>query len=480
MGNTGHKSLAVDTLLPSSDERLKLLNQAVNQINDYYDRLPAARVVPDVDQATIHRYLEKFTFDHELDASVLIAEISDRIERWTLHVAHPRYFGLFNPTPSLQGIVADLLVAGYNCQLGAWHHSPIGVEIEAHLVRFFAGRFGLPETAFGHFTSGGSEANFTAVLVALSRLFPTFAKNGLRSLEGQPVLYCSTEFHHSFEKIARQCGLGGKAVRLVPVTADYVMDVDELDSMIQMDLTNGMLPFLINATGGTTNAGLVEPIDKIATIALKHQLHLHVDAAWGGSIVLSDKHKAELAGIEHADSITFDPHKLLSVPMGAGIVIVREQQWLEDTFGLKTDYVPEGETVRLDGYRNSIQFSRRFIGLKLFMTLATIGREQYAKIIDHQLAMAELLAEKLKAAGFLIKNGASLGVVCFVPPDHWNVSSHDQFETIAERIRKTGDAWISTTRLGGQSVLRACITSHLTQPSDLERLVELLLQAKGV
>ena len=169
MSDLEHNGPRIDALLPPSDERLKLLNQAVNQINDYYDRLPKVRVVPDVDQPTIHRYLKEFTFDRALDASVLIDEISDRIEQWSLHVPHPRYLGLFNPTPSIQGIVADLLVAGYNCQLGAWHHSPIGVEIEAHLVRYFAGRFGLSETAFGHFTSGGSEANFTAVLVAQNR-----------------------------------------------------------------------------------------------------------------------------------------------------------------------------------------------------------------------------------------------------------------------------------------------------------------------
>lgn len=479
MSNPAHTDLPVDALLPSSDERLKLLNQAVHQINDYYERLPEARVVPDVDQGTIQHYLDKFTFDHELDASTLVAEISDRIEKWNLHVPHPRYFGLFNPTPSIQGIVADLLVAGYNCQLGAWHHSPIGVEIEAHLVRYFAARFGLPTAAFGHFTSGGSEANFTSVLVALTRQFPSFARSGVRSLKDQPVLYCSTEFHHSFEKIARQCGLGGDALRLVPVTANHVMDVEKLDSMIQQDRTNGLLPFLINATAGTTNAGLVEPIDEISNIARNHQLHLHVDAAWGGSVILSDKHKTKLAGIEHADSITFDPHKLLSVPMGAGMVIVRDQQWLEDTFDLHTDYVPEGETARLDAYRNSIQFSRRFIGLKLFMTLATIGREQYARIIDHQLAMADLLAEKLAATGFSVNNGASLGVVCFVPPAKWKTNSHDEFEAIAKRVRAIGDAWISTTKLGGQSVLRACITSHLTQPPDLERLVELLLQTRS-
>ncbi len=471
-----HQGLASDALLPQSDERLKLLNQATQLIDDYYNRLPDLRVVPDVDQTVIRDYLAKFSFENSLDASELVNQISQRTEQWNLQVPHPRYFGLFNPSPSIHGMVADLLVAGYNFQLGAWHHSPFGVEIEAHLVRYFASRFGLPESAFGHFTSGGSEANYTSVLIALTRQFPGFARTGVRGLSGQPVIYCSTEFHHSFEKIAHQCGLGRDAVRLVPVTDEYVMDVEALDQAISNDRANGLLPFMINATGGTTNAGLVEPIGKIATIAKKHDLHLHVDAAWGGSVVLSDTHRHKLAGIEQADSITFDPHKLLSVPMGAGMVIVREHRWLYEAFGLQTDYVPESETEGLDNYRSSFQFSRRFIGLKLFMTLAAIGQKQYGEIIDHQLEMAQSLGRKLEAVGFEVKNGASLGVVCFIPPADWGIDDHLAIEALAESVRATGDAWISSTRLGGIPVLRACITSHLTQEKDLDRLVELLLQ----
>lgn len=164
--------------------------------------------------------------------------------------------------------------------------------------------------------------------------------------------------------------------------------------------------------------------------------------------------------------------------MGAGMFLVRERGWLRDAFGLQTDYVPESPTENLDNYQHSFQFSRRFIGLKLFMTLATIGRDGYAQTIERQLEFAKVLAGKLEDKGFRVINGASLGVVCLVPPDDWSYKSHRQFEELAERVCESGQAWISPTRLGGKSVIRVCITNHLTTTTDLEILVELLISLR--
>lgn len=467
-----------DELTPPAPIRHELLSQAIDEINEFYDSIDELRVRPDVSATTIREYLKPFDFKQSLDAQQLISEISMRIKSWNLHTPHPRYFGLFNPAPSIYGIVADLMVAGFNPQMGAWHHSPFGVEIEAHLIRYFASEFGLGKSSFGHFTSGGSEANFSSVVVALTRKFPSYAHSGVRGLEGQPTIYCSQEFHHSFIKIAHQCGLGRDAVRLVPVTEHDVMDVAQLQEAINEDRKHGLLPFMVVATGGTTNAGLVEPIAEISQVAQREALHLHVDAAWGGAIILSDQYKSLLAGIEQADSITFDPHKLLSVPMAAGMFIVREHQWLKESFGLMTDYVPQSPTEHLDNYQQSVQFSRRFIGLKLFMTLATIGRDGYARTIERQFELAKTLAHKLESRDFRVLNGASLGVVCFTPPDDWGFESHAQFEELAERVCESGQAWISSTKLGGKSVIRVCITNHLTTTNDLDILVELLISMK--
>ncbi len=462
-----------DALMPTADVRHDLFEQAISIIEGFYSDVDSLPASPQVSADEIRQYLSQFTFETSLDAKQVLDGVSRRLRDWNLHVPHPRYYGLFNPAPGFYSVLADLLVAAFNPQLGAWHHNPFGVEIERHVVRYFAQQFGIGTDAFGNFTSGGSEANYTATLVALTRKFPTFAKSGVRSLDGQPVFYCSTEFHHSFEKIAHQCGLGRDAVRLVPVTDEFVMDIAQAATMIEEDRRNGLLPFMINATAGTTNSGLLEPLESIAHLAQEHNLHLHVDAAWGGPAILSDKHKSKLAGIEHADSITFDPHKLLSVPMAAGIVLVREHHWLHQAFALKTDYVPESQTAGLDNYQLSFQFSRRFIGLKLFIQLAVLGKQDYEKVINHQFEMAHLLAKKLEANDYRVLNGASMGVVCFAPQET-HPEGQDDFQWLADGVCQSGEAWISTTKLGGHPVLRACITNHLTQESDLDRLVDVL------
>ena len=464
-----------DQLLPDEAQRNALLHQTVDEINSFYATLDHRPVQPRVRPEAIREYLHRFDFENEQDSLQLVGEVADRLKSWQLHTPHPRYFGLFNPSPGIHAMVADLLVAGFNPQLGAWHHSPFAVELEAHVIRFFSRRFGLDHQAFGNFTSGGSEANFSAVVVALTRMFPSFASEGVRSITGQPTLYCSREFHHSFVKIAHQCGLGRQAVRLVPVTDKYVMDTTALRKAIDQDLADGARPFLVVGTAGTTNAGLIEPLGEMAAIAQEYLVHFHVDAAWGGALTLSDRHRHQLQGIERADSITFDPHKLLSVTMGAGMFLVRERGWLRQSFGLITEYVPESPTADLDNYRLGFQFSRRFIGLKLFMALASMGRKGLAKAIDHQLDMATLLASKLESNGFQVVNGAANGVVCFVPPERWNMGQHDRIVELAEAVCHTGTAWISATRLAGRAVLRACITNHLTQPHDLDQLVATLL-----
>ena len=464
-----------DALLPQEGERRDLLQQAGNLVERMFQRVEELPVAPPVRADTIRHYLNQFDFESPRDFDDVLEQVGQRMTDWSLHVNSPRYFGLFNPAPGYAGILADFLAAGFNSQLGAWHHNPFGVEVERHLIKYFTDRVGLGERAFGHFTSGGSEANFTSVVIAMSRLFPEYASQGLRALPAQPVFYCSREFHHSFEKIAHQVGLGRGAVRLVPVTERNVMDVEKAKAMIEADREAGLLPFMIVATAGTTNAGLIEPMESMADLAVEQGVHFHVDAAWGGSAILSDKHRGELAGLERADTITIDPHKLMSVPMGGGMILVRDHDWLFRTFGLKTDYVPSSETDGLDNYQQSFQFSRRFIGLKLFLQLAIVGQKKYGQLIDHQFEMAKVLASKLENRGFQIHNEASFGVVCFTPPECVGGRSHSELQQIADGICASGDAWISVTRLGGKSVLRACVTNHLTVEKDLDVLVDRLL-----
>lgn len=457
-------------LMPDAEHRRHTLSLAVEEVNRYYEDLEALPVVPDTDAARIREALAAFDLERGHGVDALVPEVARLFRDHGLQVPHPRYFGLFNPAPSLGGMAADLLVAGFNPQAGAWHQSPIATEIERHLVRWFLARFGLDaEAGYGHFTSGGSEANATGILLALTRSFPEFRRGGLRALAGQPAFYVSSEFHHSFEKIAQQCGLGRDAVRRVPVTAACIMDPQALGSAVRRDRAAGLLPFAVVATAGTTNAGLVEPLPAVARVAQREGLHFHVDAAWGGGLVISDRLRPRLAGIEMADTITFDPHKMLSVPMGAGMLLSRRRAWLDQAFGLKTDYVPDEEEENLDNYRLGMQFSRRLAGLKLFFNLAGDGRRACAAAVERQMALAETLKAGLAARDWRVLNPEGMGVACF--EDRLGRVDPEQVAAVVRHGRR---AWISSTKLGGRPVVRACITSHLARAHHVTELLGLL------
>ena len=230
---------------------------------------------------------------------------------------------------------------------------------------------------------------------------------------------------------------------------------------------------MIVGTAGTTNAGIVDPLTELAAVAAREKLWLHVDAAWGGAAALVPELKPLLNGIEQADSITFDAHKWLSVPMGAGMYLTRHKDILKRTFYTPTQYMPrEAAALNVpDPHLYTMQWSRRFTGLKLFLSLLAAGWDGYEDALRHQTAMGDLLRRRLRESDWTIDNDTPLPVVCFSSAE---VDPHE----IAMRVVGSGDAWISTTLLRGKPVLRACITNYRTEPQDIEALLSALEQAR--
>ena len=473
----------LDMLRLDTQTRAELWRRVVEGVESYISSVHQTRVAPEVDPEKIRALLSRIDFNRPLDPLEAVNFVMKGLWDYQLHTAHPRYFGLFNPTPTTMGIAADTLAATFNPQLAAWAHNPFAVEVEQHLIRSIAHRFGYESTnADGTFTSGGAEANHTAMLTALVNQFPEFARQGLRGLDQQPVLYVSTEGHHSFIKAARACGLGTDAVRRVPVDKALKMNVDALGEQIVRDRAAGFAPFLIVATAGTTSAGIVDPLARIADIALQEKLWFHVDAAWGGAAILVPELRNVLEGIERSDSLTFDTHKWLSVPMGGGLYLTRHRNILGETFRITTAYVPptpQGLDV-IDPYTHSMQWSRRFIGLKVFLSLAVAGWEGYTAALRHQAAMGDLLRQELEASDWQIINQTNLPVACFVDRRNDVEGRSGAFiEAVAQEVVSSGEAWISVTRVrDDMPVLRACITSFCATPEDILALVHALDAAR--
>ncbi|HET7460564.1 MAG TPA: aminotransferase class V-fold PLP-dependent enzyme [Longimicrobium sp.] len=467
------------------ETRRALWTRVADEIEGYLTGVGGLPVRPGRDEDEMLRRLGEIDFARPLAADEAVGFVADGLRRWQMQCGHPRYFGLFNPPSTTMGIAADALAAGFNMQVGAWHHSPLGVAIERRLVRELGARFGFgPAVVDGTFTSGGNEANHTAVIAALASVFPAFREGGVRALDGNPVLYVSAEAHHSFVKAARACGLGDRAVRRVPVDAALRMQPAALERMIAADRAAGDLPFLAVATVGTTNAGAIDPLHAVAEVAERAGVWLHVDAAWGGAAALVPALAPLLDGTARADSLTFDAHKWLSVPMGAGLFLTRRPGALTAAFHLETAYVPRGEESleRPDYYVRSLQWSRRAIGLKLFLTLAVAGWEGYAAALGHQVAMGELLRGELRASGWAVVNDTPLPIVCFTagrPAENGGEADAERLDAVAAHVVAGGRAWLSTTRLTGIGpVLRACITSFETEPEDVRMLVAALDDAR--
>jgi aromatic-L-amino-acid decarboxylase len=444
-----------------------LLNEIREDVAKLQSRIASGPITPYVTPEEIRTYLtSRYSFKKAVSLDELVADVEQMLHTWQVHVTHPRYFGLFNPSVTLASVVADTLVAMYNPQLATWRTSPAANEIERHTLGWLRAKFGLPASAIATFTSGGGEANLSAVIVALTRAFPEYGDLGLRGLAATPTIYVSEEAHHTFNKIAHMTGLGRQALRTIATDRDLKIDVEDLARRVADDRASGFAPLMVVGTAGTTAAGAIDPLPELARFCRQENLWFHVDAAWGGAAAVSPILRHHLTGIEAADSITCDAHKWFSVPMGAGMFFCRHPEAVADAFRAKAPYMP-GKTAGpvADPYTTSVQWSRRFIGLKLFLALSQLGEAGYVEMIEHQARMGDLLRDTLKSAGWRVVNTTPLPLVCFTRE---GLDTAKFLSALLERQI----AWMSEVRLGGgEPVVRACITSFRTIESDIKCVV---------
>jgi aromatic-L-amino-acid decarboxylase len=423
-------------------------------------------ILPTVTADEIRSYLaSRYEFNRTLPLEEVIEDVERMLRTWQVQVTHPRYFGLFNPSVTLASVVADALVAMYNPQLANWRTSPAANEIERHTLSWLTAKFGLPPDTVATFASGGMEANLSAVVVALTHAFPDYGAHGLRHLPATPTIYVTEEAHNGFNKIAHMTGIGRRSLRTVSTDNNLRMDVAELRRIVEEDRKNGSAPFMVVGTAGTTAAGVIDPLLELGQFCREAGLWFHVDGAWGGSAILSPRLKHYLSGIEAADSITCDAHKWLSVSMGCGMFFCRHPETVAAAFRADVSYMP-GKKVGpvFDPFTTSAQWSRRFIGLKLFMTLAQQGEGGYAEMIEHQTRMGDVLRDQLRASGWTIANATPLPVVCF---NRAGVATG----TLLAALHQQQIAWMSQARLGDTPVVRACITSYRTNEADINWVV---------
>jgi glutamate/tyrosine decarboxylase-like PLP-dependent enzyme len=452
-------------LFPERAERQRTDDYLTRALALADERVCAGSATPTLDIEALRRELEGFDFAAARPLTELLDWSIGMLEHGLTHLTHPRYFGLFNPAPTFPAQCADRLVAAFNPQVASSATSPAAVALEAHVIRSVAQRAGFPAGAGGHFTSGGSEANYTAMLCALTRAHPGFAVDGARAFAGQPVFYVSKECHHSWVKIAHQAGIGRSAARLVATDGRGRLSVSALEQAIAADLAGGSVPFLLVASAGTSNAGMLDPLEACADLAAQHQLWYHVDAAWGGAMIASERLRCVLKGLERADSATIDAHKWFATTMGCGMFLVRDPTALTASFQVAASYMPSHKPS-LDPYMNTAQWSRRFLGLRLFLSLAAAGWAGHAAHIERAVAQTAWIRGELERRGWSIVNDSPFALLNVVPP-----AALGDPKTVVARVLASGRAWVSLARFEERDVIRICVTHGETGDADLAILI---------
>jgi glutamate/tyrosine decarboxylase-like PLP-dependent enzyme len=383
-------------------------------------------------------------------------------------VSHPKAYS-FVPGPSnYVSVMADTLATGFNIFSGGWAASPAAAELEIVTMNWLLRLFKFPSTKGGGiFTSGGSMANLTALVTARRQCCgDDFSK---------AIIYMSDQAHSSNVKAIRVLGFKKEQVRIIPTDLEYKMAINKLKNAIARDRLEGLKPFCIIASAGTTNTGSVDPLNAISKICKIEKLWFHIDGAYGGAAILSKKGSQLLKGIEKADSLTIDPHKWLFQPYEMGCLLVRNHKWLSQAFTEKPEYLRdiEGNPSEINFYDHGIQLTRRFRALKLYMSLKTFGLQAFKESISYSIDLTEEVEKYLrKSPSWEVISPATLAVINFRYNPIGSTFSLKELDTINQTIsKKIGDsreALLVTTLLQNQVVLRMCLINPRTTFEDVK------------
>jgi glutamate/tyrosine decarboxylase-like PLP-dependent enzyme len=418
--------------------------------------------------------------------SDVLAEFRSRIAPATYNAQHPGSFSYFTPPPLPSSIAGEVLSQWIHQGVDVWHAGPIGTFVEEEVTAWLRDLVGFGPDGWGVLTSGGVMANVMAITVARDVWLPK-----LRGTVGPPRgeqlervrVYASDQSHFS---IARALGvLGFPDDTLVVIDSDerFRLQAGPVAEAIERDRAAGLTPLAIAAVAGSTNTGSVDDTPGLADVAEREGAWLHVDAAYGGAARLSRRDAHRVPGLERADSVTVDPHKWFFQAYDIGGLVVRRREDLLTTFHRSPEYYasnrPEDEP--LNWYQYSLEGTRRFRGLKLWMSWKQLGTDGLGALIERNDDLAAYLAGRCASAPDFeaVPAEPDLSVVCFrhLPPGHadWPASAIDDYQARLQRaLEVSGEAWVSVTTLRGGRFLRAGVVNYLSTEADVDRMLDAL------
>ncbi len=384
--------------------------------------------------------------------------LEEKLIPYCTNVNHPGYMGLITPSPNPAGILGDLLASALNQNLGAYTIGPSATAMELRVIRWLNDMIGYDDKAGGNLTSGGMTANFIGL--KLARDFTTNDVAQHEGIQGNWAVYVSEERHVSIDKSVDAIGLGRNNLRVLPTNEKFQLQIDSLEEALQNDKSVGIKPLCIIGLAGTTNLGAVDDLETLHQIAVREKCWFHIDAAYGGGMLLSQKNKNILKGLHLADSVTIDPHKWFYAPLDCGAVLVKDHDRLTKSFGIKHAYLTDKSdknNERYQFYVNGFEQSKRFRSLKVWMSFQHYGKKQIGEWVDNNVEQAMYLHNLANDdASFESATTPKMSAIC-IRYKNEKLSNKDLttlHQEVAARIEKEGNFWFATTELKGTTWFR--------------------------
>ncbi len=464
-----------DTLDPSDWHEFRVqAHRMLDDILDYTEHIrerPVWQAIPDEVRTQFQQALPTAP----TDLSLVHQQFMKNILPYSVGNTHPGFMGWVHGGGNPVGMLAEMLAAGLNANLGGRDHMPI--EVERQITRWVSALFGFPDTASGLFVTGTSMANFIAVLIARSvALGTSVRKKGLASFDQHLVAYTSAGAHGCVAQAMDMAGLGIDALRIIPMNDNFEMDTGLLKAAITTDRQAGLRPFFIAGTAGSVDVGAIDNLNELANIAAQEQLWFHIDGAYGALAMLAPDIAPRLTGLQRADSVAFDFHKWLQVPYDAGFILVRDSAAHQATFATPASYLRREARGLAAGSPWPCDFgpdlSRGFRALKTWFTLQVFGTERLGQVISHTCELGQYMKKCISTNSKLeLLAPVGLNIVCF--RYRGNQTEHlDQLNAnIVVAIQESGIAAPSTTIINKHLAIRAAIVNHRTTSDDIDALI---------
>lgn len=455
-------------LEPKPAVRRKVRDEVVNYTEGFLESLADGKAYQSVSDMGIGLLSEPIG-EKPIAASKALKLLRHSVDFPALNPASGGHLGYIPGGGLYFASLGDYMADVTNRYAGVYYAGPGAVRMENMLIRWVAGVVGYPASTAGNLTSGGSIANLIAICTARD------AKKVKAASIPRSVIYLTSQAHHSLEKAIRIAGLGECPIRHVTMDKGYRMDPVVLEKVIEEDVSNGLIPFLLIASAGTTDTGAIDPLDKLAQAASKHRLWFHVDAAYGGFFALTSEGKRKLKGMEKSDSLVIDPHKGLFLPYGIGVVLVKDRKQMNATHYYQANYMQDAlsATEEASPADLSPELTKHFRGLRMWLPLKLHGLAPFRACLQEKLLLAKYFYEEVRKLGFETGPSPELSVVTYqYVPSKGNADAFNR--KLLKAVQEDGHVFISSTMLDGKFTLRFACLSFRTHKSTVDTLLLVL------